>query len=310
MAAEIKRRDPIIEATLRRWARPVALLTLLPWLVACPAGRGEGWVVGSLWVENCRDGETLERDGDYDLDADFYAGDPLFDSSDSDAQRQSRLLVRIQETSNAVIESNSLLLELQDIRRAAEHFVRGEPLPISDDSLDPAATQIDTLVRLQLQLFTACPQNRALLTGTAQPLVDSGLADPSATSCLLPDQAASSPPPCPTLSDAQRGELDTICADLDFNDRAARERIEAILGQGETPACLYLCELGELERGDSSEGLADFEVDYNETVAGLFVSHVADARPYRIGTCAAARGTITGRFRFNLVRSRVAQPFP
>ncbi|MBW2732826.1 MAG: hypothetical protein JRH20_10580 [Deltaproteobacteria bacterium] len=250
------------------------------------------------------------RNDDYDLGADFYAGDPLYDSTDSDSQRQNRLLLRMQETSNSVMESNSLLLELQDLQRAAQYFVRGDPLPISDDSLDPTLTEIDTLVRLQLQLFTVCPQNRAALTGTARPLVDRSMLDPSASSCLLPDKTAPIPPACPTLSDAQRTELDTICADLDYDDREARTRIEAILGQGETPACLYLCELGNLKRGGSSEGLEDYRLDYNETIAGVFVSHVADARSYRLGSCAGAEGTLTGRFRFNLVRSRAAQPFP
>lgn len=287
---------------------------LLVLLAACPAGRGEGWVVGSLFVEDCQDGASLDKQGDYDLRADFYAGDPLFDSSASAAIKRSRLFVRIQETSNPVSESNSLTLQFQDMTAAAQAFAAGEVLRIEDDSLLPASMSINAVLRLQLQLYTTCPSNQSPLHGLGWPLEEK--LTPVGTRqeiCMQPATAASGVAPvpdCPQLDAAQRAELDQLCDDPDFDDRQARGRIEALLGSGKEPACLYLCKLGNVTRGTPAEELRGFELDFGQTISALFVSKVVDGRAVRLGRCAHAWGQLTGRFRFTLVRSRAAQPFP
>lgn len=279
-------------------------------LAACPAGRGEGWVVGSVFLDNCKEGGELDAQGTFDLDADFFAGDPLFDNSES-AYARSRLFIRLQQTSNPVAESDSLALQFQDLTVAAEAFAAGRVLPISDDSLIAGQKSFNSPVRMRMQLYTRCPDNKTPLSAVGWPLA-MGAAPGRTEQCMLPASAQPTPPQpdCPTLSDAQRAELDQICEEPDFNDRESRGRIEAILGSGAEPACLYLCQLGSIERGTAPERLQGYTFDYNEKISALFVSKLVDARAVSLGRCAEGWGTITGRFRFTLVRSRVAQPFP
>ena len=56
-----------------------SLLCAVAAMAACPAGQGEGWVTGRLWIENCDSGEGLgdglTRPADFDLHADFFAGE-------------------------------------------------------------------------------------------------------------------------------------------------------------------------------------------------------------------------------------------
>ncbi len=290
----------------------ISLLLCALALTACPAGRGEGWVMGSVFVGNCKEGAELDADDDFDLEADFFAGDPLFDNSHASSAR-SRLFIRLQQTSNPVAESDSLALQFQDLTVAAEAFAGGRVLPISDDSLVAGQNSVNSALRMRMQLYTRCPDNKTPLSAVGWPL--SKAATPGGTGpeqCMVPTSPLPSPPQpdCPTLTDAQRAELKKICAEPDFNDRGSRARIEAILGSGAEPACLYLCKLGGIERGTDPERLQGYTFDYNETISALFVSKLVDARAIKLGRCAQGWGRISGRFRFTLVRSRVAQPFP
>lgn len=277
----------------------------------CPAGRGEGWVLGELYVENCKDGRSL--DGEFDLKADFYAGDPVFDSSQSAVERQSRLFIRIQETSNIVSESNSLTFQFQDMVKAAQAFNNRELLTLTDDSLIPNSSDVNAALRGQLQLYTSCPDNNSPLHAIGWPLLEQQTNDSARDEiCMLPQSQYPSPPvlTCPQLDDATRDELDAICAEPDFNDRESKDRIEAILGKEENSACLYLCSLGSLKRGQDPKSLLGFEIDFGDSISALFVSKLVDGRAIRLGQCARAWGRLVGRFRFNVIRSRVAQPFP
>lgn len=277
-------------------------------LAGCPApGEGSGWVVGSLWVRNCDDGEELRQADDFDLGADFFFGDPLFDTTDSLEERRSSLFVRIQETASNIEEANSLVIQFHDLVQAAQAFVEGDALPISDESLCRTCTTIRTAVRMSLNLFVRCPSNLAPITGAAFPLVQRATDDPARREeCLLP--AATAPPPCPRLGAAEKRALQHICEQADFNRREYRDEIRELLGS--SGACLYLCEFGRAERGGDPTELRGFEIDYGHSVAGFFSADVLDTRAVRLGECAGAYGHIEGMFSFELVRSRVAQPFP
>lgn len=295
-------------ALLRAAARVACAAALAGGLAACELpGRGEGWALGKLWVKNCRDGDPL--DGDYDLDAGFFVGDPFFDSNDELAQRRNTLVVRIQQTSSPVEEADALMLMFQDLTVAAQRFAERQPLAIADESLCPGCTDFNTAVRMQLTLPVRCPSTTSPLSAMARALTTQKRPLGQGT-CKLPAKGTTAA--CPTLSADDRAELDDLCADDSFDDRQRRSAIERILGAGGVRACLYLCELGDLERGADSARLQreTFALDYGHTIAALFYARLLDARSLRTTTCASAEGKLSGRFRFELVRSRVAQPFP
>jgi hypothetical protein len=289
--------------------RLICASLLIATLGGCPAsGGGEGWISGSLWVRNCDGGDPLEADGQFDLGADSFFGDPLFDSSASASEQRSSVLVRIQETASNVDEANSLLIQFYDTVKAAQAFVAGEPIPMTDESLCPDCTDINTAIRMQLNLYVRCPTNKAPMTAAAYALEEqptSGTARD--TQCLLPtDQTPG--PACPVLDDAARAGARQLCEQGDYQDQGHRDAIIELLGDG--GACLFLCQFGEAEHGDDAAELEGFEIDYGDRLAGFFSTRVVDTRSVRLNRCAGADGQLVGMFSFELVRSRVGQPFP
>lgn len=284
----------------------VALLALLA-LPACPAGGGDGWVGGSLWVAQCAEDKPLNLDGTFDLGVDFFAGDLLFDSAAG--AKTSRLLVRLQETGSPIQESNSLLIEFLNLGRAAQAFYAREPITFAEDGLCPSCVALDAIARLRLNLFVGCPQNHASIAALPYPLIESSQATATAPACLVPAAPIDAPPtaPCPVLSEADRSDLERLCAS-DFNDRTRGGEIERLLGT--EGACLYLCQFGPARQVRDPAALPGFELDFGQTVAAVFSARVADLRAFRFNQCAGAQGHLTGMFKFKLVRSRVAQPFP
>ncbi len=185
-------------------------------------------------------------------------------------------------------------------------------MPITDDSLIAGTNDVNAALRMQLHLGASCPSSKTPLAGVGWPLVSGPTSGTSREeTCRIPAPADPVPrPDCPVLTVADRAELDQLCEDPDFNDRQARPRIEAILRRGAEPACLYLCRLGDVKRGTPAADLRGFEVRYDDTISALFVSQLVDGRAVRLGHCARGWGRLTGRFRFTIVRSRAAQPFP
>lgn len=290
---------------------PRRVIVLLAGLLAqagCPSpGSGQGWVGGSLWLENCDSGEDLARHDDFDLRADFFFGDPLFDTTSSAAERRNSLFVRIQETASNIEEANGLSMQFHDLTVAAQAFARSEALPITDKSICRTCTDLDTAVRMALNLFVRCPSNRSPMSALALALE---AREPQSLvreqECLLPRE--SQPSACPELTPTQVAELQRLCDEADFNDRANAAAIKQLLG--DEGACLFLCRLGSATRGADPLSLQGFEVDYGERIAGVFSTNVVDTRAVRLEQCAGAYGHLTGMFSFDLVRSRVAQPFP
>lgn len=270
-------------------------------------GLGDGWVVGSLWVENCNRGRALDR-GDFDLLADSFLGDPLFDTSASAAQQRSSLFIRIQETSANIDEANFLGIQMQDTVTAAQAFVEGIPVPITDESFIPNSTDLNPAIRLNMNLLNTCPTNFATMAGVALDLGEGATGGTArGVTCLLPTEGPQ-PDSCPSIGDDDRRQLDDICQQADFDDRTHRQTIEQILGTD--GACMYLCRFGKAARGDDPGDLQGFEIDYGDEVAALFSTRIVDTRSYRATRCAGAQGHLAGMFRFELVRSRSAQPFP
>ncbi|MBK8482596.1 MAG: hypothetical protein IPL40_15770 [Proteobacteria bacterium] len=272
-------------------------------------GAGSGWVVGSLWVESCRGSKALGPLEDFDLGVDSFFGDPLIDTEGAPAQRQNRLAVRLQHTAGNIEEVDSAVLQLADTVQAAQSLMARQPIPFSDEALCPGCTDINTALRLRLNLFVRCPENRAALTAGSFALEErptTGTAREA--TCLLP-AARPAPAPCPTLGETELARLDHLCLGA-FDDRSARAEIEAVLGtQG---ACLYLCQLGRLhtEQGEQASAPGNFSVGFDDTVAAIFSTALVDARAVRLNRCAQASGRLVGMFRFDVARSRLAQPFP
>jgi len=300
-----------------RWLIAVTLLVAAAGAGGCLVGDGEGWFEGDLWVGNCKDGDPLgesaNKRGFYDLDADFFAGEPKEDTNQSPTQRRNSLLVRVQPTSNNMEVSDGLMLQFMDPDQAARAFASGEPIGITNRSLCNgtycAPTQ-DEVLRAHLYLYTTCPDLQSPLIGSTYVL--------SATSdgdCLKHLDASGTPPsppwtpPCPQLTATTRATLDGICAG-DFTNRDNKALIQQHLGGASQGACVYLCAFGQARRGQNSKELEGFLVDYGDPVAGLVHMNLVDGRAVNLDTCAEVAGQITGMFTFEVVRGRAAQSFP
>lgn len=269
-------------------------------------GQGTGWVTGGMWVDNCRDGEPLgesqDKLGEFDLHADFFSGEIQEDSNKSDIQRENRLTVRIQNTSNNVEVSDGLLLQMNDLDLAARNFASREPVPIGASGVCPGGScaVVEDPLRGTLYLHASCPECHQPLVGTTHELEPSS-ADPS---CQV--ATGSLGEACPTLTTEGRDALEELC-NGDFADRSAYDVIGQSLGGG---ACMYFCHLGEARRDQSPQELEGFRVEYGDRIAAIFVMNIVDARAINLQACARAAGEIRGMFDFEVVRGRAAQSFP
>lgn len=282
----------------------------------CLVGSGDGWVEGELWVENCKEGvslgESITKQGRYDLNASFFAAQPQEDTNESKTQRRNALTVRIQPTSNNMEVSDGLMLQFVDLSRIAKHFAAGEPVGITNSGLcrgTTCSTSEEDQLRSHLYLYTTCPDLRQPVVGGTHVLTSTSS---SGASCLRHVDASGKAPepawsaPCPQLTAAATTGLDKLC-DGDFNDRTAKDQIETWLGGG---ACLYLCALGEAKRGQSAGELDGFIVNYGDRVAGILSMRIIDGRAVSMNSCASVSGRVTGMFDFEVVRGRAAQSFP
>ena len=278
-------------------------------LAACPAGRGEGWVVGKLWVENCDNGEplgeSLDRPAEFDLQTDFFAGETKEDSNKSPDQRNSSLTIRIQDTSNNVEVSNGLVLQILDLSAAARALAGEQPLPVSSRDLictGTACTQPVDVVRAKLYLYAACPNCKQPMVGASYKLEK----DPQNSSCNIAT-TKEAPRPCPTLSSKDQKFLRSICEAGDFSSKASQIHLRQTLGDG---ACLFLCDFGEARPGQNLNDLSGFTISYGDRVTGLFSLNIVDGRSAMLHTCARAAGAVQGMFSFEVTRGRAVQSFP
>jgi hypothetical protein len=285
--------------------------------IACTVGAGDGWVRGSLWIENCRDGnplgDALDKPNDFDLKADFYAGEPIEDSDKSIPQKRSSLIVRIQPTSNNPEVSDGLMLQFTDLDLAVQRFASGRPLEITNSGLcsGQSCTNSEDPLRASLYLYTTCPHLRQPLVGSSH-VMTMTTSPSSEESCLrhLDETGVAPVPPwtepCPSLDSAAVDELEMIC-NSDFNDQSSFDAVGRLLGGG---ACLYLCRFGEARKGQSEQELKGYHIDYGDRVAGIFSMQIVDGRAVTFQTCANVSGEVRGMFTFEVTRGRAAQSFP
>ncbi len=291
------------------------IVTLLMQM-GCELGKGQGWIEGQLWVENCKDGNplgSLEKPAAFDLHADFFPGEPKEDSNPSAEQRRNILALRIQNTSNNVEVSDGLFVQFNDLDVVARNFAQGQPTSVTNSSFCSSlgcSTQDDAL-RVSLYLYASCHACRQPLVGASYELSKLPNATDPSRNCLQYAHQTAPPAapwtsPCPNISPSDKATLDAMCTG-DFNDRESKSEIERILGGG---ACLYLCQFGTAQRGQDPEELQGYSVDYGDRVAALFSVQILDGRAVEMQTCAMAHGHITGQFNFEVVRGRAAQSFP
>ncbi len=140
--------DPDDEAVRRLSlaALPWGLLLVAP-LGGCGEDRGQGEIVGSLRVPDCRLDEPLEAVCPpsvpleaceaFDLGSNFFALDLV--------DRMGRM--RIQEGGRSFAQTDGVLLEIRDVRVIRGRL--GEPIPVGPDAE----------VRAALGLFDRCPDS-------------------------------------------------------------------------------------------------------------------------------------------------------
>lgn len=269
-------------------------------------GQGEGWVVGRLWVDNCKGGdpmgESFDNPADFDLHVDFFSGESMLDSTESISQRRNSLALRIQNTSNNVEASDGLLIQMIDLNLAARSFAQRLPLAISASGLCPGGncTLVEDSLRASLYLYSTCPDGRQALSGSSYSFAPS----PDDKTCL--QSTSSITAPCPELTAADRQALDKLC-EGDFDDKSLSADVATLLGPG---ACMYLCTFGKARRGQDPAQLESFSIDYGERVAAIFSTAIVDGRAINLQSCSGGAGEVQGMFDFELARGRSAQSFP
>lgn len=172
--------------------------TLLLLVAGCTVGGGEGFVVGELEVPGCDDLEDT-----FDLQADFFAGEPYDDAGKNDEARRDTLSLRIQRSGNNREVVDGVTIQVLDVESVREHRL----VDVKAGCTDPA----DCPVRASLSLFLTCPQ-------VYTPLLAQGMV-------ACPDDV----------------DVEPLCAG-DFADREPyRQRLEQMLP--EDAACLVFCDL-------------------------------------------------------------------
>lgn len=300
------------------WLRLIAVAFGV-FLSGCTVGEGDGWVQGSMWIKNCKEGNPLDEQNTFALGASFFVGELLPDSNPDPSQQRNRLIVRIQDTSNNIEFANGLTFEFSDLAAAARSCAEGHLLPITNQGVftadDTSNVQKFDLLRSRLYLFASCPDARQPMVGSNIALTPKTIASIPGDQCLQP--TAPETLVCPTLSPSDRQELDTVCNQI--NSPASKDIINRILGSS---ACLYLCQLGTIQKGQTGQTYEGFSLDYGDQIVALFSMNIVDARsvtflmtvvddnPISTAYCAQAQGRLSGAFRFEIRRGRAAQSFP
>ena len=259
----------------------------------CNVGDGTGSATGPLWILGCKEGMpegTEEAPKMYDLEPDFFAGEPIGDISvvpgaTPSVPAQNRLIIRMQRTGNATEINDTLYFDIPSSYQVAR-CLRG--------AVDPATGQPDWDTG----------------TGTADPTVTTPWCEPPGPNGIPrihlvpfgPVRAALTPldtchmtSPGPTVV-----SITGVANDgwIQFNS----------FGGAATP---------DVPVADREPIGFNFQVGYDETLSATFDLALTDDRtqtaiyktidvppPPRIG------GTLQGFFDFVLKRGRSAQTFP
>ena len=252
---------------------PVLVRTaILALLAGCTVGKGTGAVVGSIQIEGCEKNTDFDEQ-QFDLDADFFVGQPFLDPDADQSMRRDSLWIRIQRGGAYQESADALSIQVVDLANVRE----GEVEDVMADgcqrsSGEDSSGDVSGCVRAELSLALSCPDAFENLVATAD---------------LDADGA---PIPCPT------SVADNVF-DGDFDDPAAFEDPffagDASVPGALHPSCIVFQTLGS---------------DYGDEIAAAFHFGVHDAR--MLDGPSGAGGYLRGRFRFELQRGAGAQAFP
>lgn len=228
----------------------------------------------------------------YDMEANFFVGEPIFDERESSPVN--RLDLRIQRGGNNIEDVDSLYIQIANVRTVAESF------SASAYAGSPAGETEN--IRASLSLYVTCPTYFGGMAATV----------PAAA------------PACPGLDAATR---DALCESMDYD-----EPLDSTVAFGSfTPesSCLVFCRFGTAERGTAVPH--DFAIDFGDVVQGFFHLNLVEQRLLATGAeicedgvdndgdgdvdesdceVAAGAGQLLGKFNFEVRRGQVAQEFP
>ncbi len=272
-----------------------ALLTVVLLAGGCPTGDGEGQVVGSFFLLSCDDSfDYGSRSGpaSYDMRANFFVGEPIFDERESNPIN--RLDLRIQRGGNNIEDVDSLYIQIADVRTVAQSF--------SASAYAGSPVGEDENISASLSLYITCPTYFSRLAATTP-----------ATGTACPDLDVAT--------------LDALCESMDYDEpldpSAALPPFES------QSSCLIFCRFGTAERGGTVPH--DFAIDFGDVVQGFFHLNLMDQRLLSTGEeicedgadndgdgevdeadCefSTGGGRLMGRFNFEVRRGQVAQEFP
>jgi hypothetical protein len=272
-----------------------ALLAVALLAGGCPTGDGEGRVVGTFFLLGCDDAfdyGSPQSPAHYDMEANFFVGEPIFDERESNPVN--RLDLRIQRGGNNIEDVDSLYIQIADVRVVAESF--------SASAYAGSPVGEDQNISASLSLYITCPTYFSRLAATA------------------PTGAAA----CPDLDAAT---LDALCESMDFDEPV--DPAAAFPPFSPESSCLIFCRFGTAERG--GEVSHDFAVDFGDVVQGFFHLNLMDQRLLTTGAeicgdgvdndgdgdvdetdcdVSTGDGRLMGRFNFEVRRGQVAQEFP
>lgn len=278
----------------RRVGTGVLLLAAL-FLGGCPTGDGEGEVVGEFFLLGCDDAfdyGSLATPAHYDMEANFFVGEPIVDERESNPVN--RLDLRIQQGGNNIEDVDSLYIQIANVRTAAEAF--------ADAAYSGSPVGEGQNIRANLSLYVTCPTYFGRLAATVS------------ASALA----------CPALDPAAR---DALCEAMDYDE--ALDPAQAFAPFSNESSCLIFCRFGMAERG--SEVPHDFAVDFGDVVQGIFHFNLVEQRLLAQGAeicndgtdndgdgevdeanCEISQGggRLMGKFNFEVRRGQVAQEFP
>ncbi len=261
----------------------------------CPTGDGEGQVVGSFFLLGCDDAFDYGSRTDparYDMGANFFVGEPIFDERESNPVN--RLDLRIQRGGNNIEDVDSLYIQIADVRAVAERFVA------SDYAGSPVGANQN--ISANLSLYVTCPTYFSRLAATVS-------GDASA---------------CPGLDAATRNAL---CESMDYDEPL--DPTVAFGPFGPQSSCLVFCRFGTAERGTAVS--STFAIDFGDIVQGFFHLNLMDQRLLVSGgeicddgvdndgdgdideadcDLSSGAGHLMGTFNFEVRRGQVAQEFP
>ena len=262
-------------------------------LAGCPTGDGEGRVSGQFYVLGC---DGAYNFGSRTTPAAYDMRADFFvgepQIDPTEVAPKNRLDLRIQRGGNNVEDADSLYLQISDVKQVARQFAASQGTPVG-----PAST-----VRASLLLYVTCPTFFGSLEATYHAA-----------------QTA-----CPSL-DATT--VDTLCNQMDYNESFAPDLAPAPFAPEHS--CILFCQLGAAKRGEPVPD--DFEVDFGDTVRGIFHLTLSESRLLQSGVeicadgidndgdgetdeeeCALSSGfgRLVGKFNFEVRRGQVAQEFP